>query len=93
MAYHNTNRSTHTRRPERKEINTKQVCDHLSWLFANATRGQGRAVRGSKLFDYQVEFCYYLDDISRGPSYIVPKKIAECNVFLDEMTQDLNSPN
>lgn len=87
MAFNNHRNST--RRHDRREINIKQVCDHLSWLFANATKGQGRAIRGNKLHEYQVDFCYYLDDIQRGPTYIVPKVIAECNEFLDRMTQEL----
>jgi hypothetical protein len=94
MSYNNT-RSTHPRgnrphrpRHETRKIDVNHVCDHLSWLFKSATQGQGRAVRGNKLHQWQVDFAYYVDNIQRGPSYIVPKIIAECNEFLDKISQE-----
>jgi hypothetical protein len=72
------------RRGPRKEINTTQVVRYLSKVFANATESMGRnAPAGSDLYKLQVEFAYYVDEITRGPSYQVSKVIADCNSFID----------
>lgn len=56
----------------------------LSSAFYKATRGSGeKAVRGTTLFQLQVEFCYMLDGIKRGPAYIAPKLISSCNDFIN----------
>jgi hypothetical protein len=73
-------------RTERNAINTDQVCNHLSWLFNKATENMGKvALRGSELHRLQVEFCYYVDEIKRGPKYIIPKVIADCNEFIADI--------
>lgn len=72
--------------PVRKSrpIDTAHVCQHLTWLFNNATNSMGRdAVKGTRLYTYQVDFAHYLNEIQRGATYIVPKVIADCNDFIN----------
>lgn len=65
----------------------------LSSAFYKATRGtREKAVRGTKLFQLQVDFAYMLDAIKRGPGYIAPKLIAVTNDFINvEVPRVLNS--
>lgn len=61
-----------------------QSVKQLSSAFYKATRGSGeKAVRGTNLFQLQVDFCYMLDGIKRGPAYIAPKLISACNEFIN----------
>lgn len=73
-------------------IDMDRVISHLSTAFANATHGMGRPSRlaekdspSRNLFNLQVTFCYYLDSIMRGPKYIAPKIITECNNFISNI--------
>lgn len=67
-----------------RPIDAAHVCQHLTWLFNNATSGMGRdAVKGTKLYTYQVDFAYFLNEIQRGATYIIPKVIADCNDFIN----------
>ena len=68
-----------------KPIDVNHVCEHLGWLFRDATLGMKNNTKGNDLFDFQVEFAYFLDNITRGPTYIVPKLIAECNQFIEKI--------
>ena len=72
----------------KKVIDTNHVCSHLTWLFNNAISSMGRDwQKGTKLYAYQVEFCYFIDEIQRGPTYIVPKVIADCNDFINKIVE------
>jgi len=80
-------------RPEKpkvpkKIIDVNHVCSHLTWLFNNAISSMGRDwQKGTKLYQYQIDFCYYIDDIRRGPTYLVPKNIADCNELINGITE------
>ena len=43
--------------------------------------------RGNELYQLQVEFCYFVDEIARGAVYISPKTIAECNDFIAKIVE------
>ncbi len=78
------------RREEKKEINLDQVVTYLTNAFGRASRYLGfRNQLGTDLYQYQVEFMYMIDDIKRGPNYIVPKRIAEANQLIDNITQKM----
>lgn len=74
-----------TRNRTNNHIDIDHVCQHLTWLFDRATESfkTGAAVKGTKLYELQVEFCYFLNEIRMGHAYIVPKVIADCNSFID----------
>lgn len=88
-------------RREHKEIDINRVIDHLNRAFEKTAEPFGprsKAVRnsnprrpgppeGSKLYEYQIEFCYLINSIQRGPRYIRTKVIQTANNFLDNMTQ------
>ena len=75
-------------RKPNKPIDTNHVCQHLTWLFNNAISGMGRdAVKGTDLYNYQVEFSHLINEIQRGPTYIVPKVIANCNEFINKIIE------
>lgn len=66
-----------------KEIDVRQVTRYLSRRFSQATEQvQGPARKGTKLYQYQVDFTYLIDEIQRGPKYIIPKVIQDCNEFI-----------
>lgn len=66
----------------------ERTVSYLTRAFANATF-RAISVIGNKaernpplctdLYDYQVDFSYLIDDIQRGPAYIVPKYVQEAN--------------
>lgn len=84
-----------------KKINVDQVVSYLSHAFSKA---QSRAVSkiGNKalrtvvdgavettaLYDYQVEFCHLVNEIQRGPVYIVPKVIQDANDLIARLEQE-----
>ena len=75
---------------ENKRINTPQVLGYLNHAFAEALKEAApvlgvRNTRGTDLYNYQVEFCYLVDDIKRGPNYIVPKAITQANELIAEI--------
>lgn len=85
MAYH---------KEEKKEIDTTEVVKYLSRSFNRATSNASnhlgnkavRVVDGkvnpTELYQLQVDFCYLLDNIMRGPTYIAPKFIQEANELI-----------
>lgn len=88
MAYH---------KPEKKEINTSEVVKYLTRSFNRAVNNSNlgnRAVRTingrvnpTELYNAQVEFCYLIDNIQRGPSYIAPKIIQDANDMIAKLEQ------
>lgn len=82
-------------RTERAEINTEQVIRYLNHAFASATQGMGKATRSvvkkkvvtTPLYDCQVKFAHMVNDIGRGPKYLIPKVIADSNEFIREITE------
>lgn len=86
---------------DQQKINVDKVVRYLSHAFAkamsNATSKIGNKALRTKtkgkitttaLYDYQVKFCYLIDDIQRGPSYIAPKKIQEANELITELESE-----
>jgi hypothetical protein len=74
-------------RHEDKKINTEQVVSYLSHAFSRAAQKAvsvigNRNSKGTKLYRYQVEFCYLVDEIQRGPEYILPKVIQDANQLI-----------
>lgn len=74
-------------RPEEKKINVEQVIGYLNHAFIRAQQKAipaigNRNFRGSKLYDFQVDFCYLIDEIQRGPVYILPKIIQDANQLI-----------
>jgi hypothetical protein len=73
-----------------KSINVDQVVSYLSYSFGSKIESVFGPTKPAKkgndksraLYWYQVEFCYLVDDIQRGPVYLVPKIISEANEFI-----------
>jgi len=78
-------------KPMRKDkpINTTQVIEYLGRAFeAASTRFDNRkskVVRGTQLYQYQVDFAYLLNEIKLGPVGLVPKVISDANALIVEM--------
>ena len=67
-------------------INVNQSVNYLNFAFAKATQKFGsKNTKGTDLYHFQTEYCYIVDDILRGPKYIVPKKISEANELIDQI--------
>ena len=84
-----------------QKINIDHVVRYLNHAFAKAmSKATGKignkALRTEKkgkvttttLYDYQVKFCYLIDDIQRGPIYIAPKKIQEANELIAKLEDE-----
>ena len=77
----------------KKKIDIEQVSKYLQRAFANA---QQRAVQkighdnsvGTRLYQYQTDFVYLLDEIQRGPRYIVSMKITEANKLIEQLENE-----
>ena len=83
---------------DQQRINVDNVVRYLSHAFAKAmskatskignkalrTVNKGK-ISTTTLYDYQMKFCYLIDDIQRGPRYIAPKKIQEANELIAKL--------
>jgi hypothetical protein len=73
---------------ESKIINRDQVVKYLNHAFSRATQRFGsKNVVGTELYNHQVNYCYLINEIKLGPSYMVPKIIAEANRLIDGISQ------
>lgn len=84
------------------KINIEQVVDYLSRAFNKAsmkasskigtkavrTESDDGRVYTTTLYNYQIEFCYLVNEIQRGPSYIVPKIIQDANDLIARLEQE-----
>lgn len=83
-----------------KEINLDDVIKYLSRAFSKAAfKASGeigtRAHRfkekitgnweTTRMYDYQIEFCYLVDNIKRGPRYISTKSIQLANELIAQL--------
>lgn len=74
-----------------KRINTDQVIGYLNHAFGKAVQKANlgsKNQKGTKLYEYQVDFSYLIDGIGRSPNYIVPKLITEANELIDKINSD-----
>ena len=66
-----------------KSINIEQVVSYLNHTFAKTSEEvfgtRAAALRGTRLHKYQVDHCYLVDEIQRGPIYMLPKVISNAN--------------
>lgn len=65
-----------------KSINVPQVVSYLNHTFGKTAEevfGRVAAPKGTPLYDFQVEHCYLIDEIQRGPTYMLPKIISDAN--------------
>jgi hypothetical protein len=76
-----------------KEINIGEVVRYLSRAFSKAAAKAADNIGNrsyrfinkddewetTPMYDYQVEFCYLIDSIERGPRYIATKSIQRAN--------------
>lgn len=88
-------------RSERR-INLPQVVGYLNHAFAKAmskasskignkatrTELDNGRVETTLLYEYQVDFCYLVDEIQRGPSYIIPKVIQDANDLIAALERE-----
>lgn len=80
-----------------KEIDIDEVVKYLSRAFskaivkaAGAIGNRAHRVKNHKtgkyettpMYDYQVEFCYLIDNIQRCPRYIATKNIQQANELI-----------
>lgn len=85
---------------QQKEINTADVVRYLRRAFSRAAEQAAPAI-GNKavrtvngkvdptaLYHYQVDFCYLIDNIERGPAYIAPKFIQEANELIARLNAE-----
>ena len=68
-------------------LNIPQIVDFLNHAFRQATQGMGKATRSkdgvkNNLYQLQVDFSYMIDEIMRGPTYIVPKVVTDANALI-----------
>lgn len=73
-----------------KTIDSDRVVRHLNRNFADAISGLGKAAKDkngnpNKLYQLQVEFAYMIDEIQRGPVYLMPKVIADANELITKI--------
>ncbi len=78
-----------------KSINIDQVVSYLNHTFAKKAEevfgSKARsAIRGTPLYTYQVDHCYLVDEIQRGPTYMLPKVISSANDNIASMKNGEN---
>jgi hypothetical protein len=90
---------------EQKEVNIDQVVRYLTYTFDKATQKMGKAMRykdpetksivKTLAYQYQVDFCYLINEIQMGPKCLIQKAISDCNELIERaaITQTLDSQN
>lgn len=78
-----------------KNINIDQVVSYLNHTFAKTQEEvfgskSKTALRGTRLYNYQVDHCYLIDEIQRGPTYMLPKVISTANDNIAAMKDEDN---
>lgn len=69
-----------------KTIDVSRVVRHLNANFKAAIQKLGkRNEKGTKLHKLQVDFAYMIDEIQRGPVYLMPKVIADANALIADV--------
>lgn len=81
-------------RQEERKINTEQVVSYLSHAFVRASQKAAHQIgnrnyKGTCLYRYQTEFCYMMDEIQRGPEYILPKVIQDANQLIVSLEREI----
>lgn len=75
-----------------KSINIEQVVSYLNHSFAEKSREvfgpKPNAVKGTAAYAAQVQHCYFIDEIQRGPTYMLPKVIGEANDHIAALKKD-----
>ena len=87
-------------RKDAKSINVDQVVNYLNHTFAETalevfktktkayrTSNLGEKVQATPLYWAQIEFSYLIDEIQRGPTYMLPKAIGYANDFIASMKE------
>lgn len=90
---------TNLDKKEEKGIDVEQVVNYLNHAFTNAvqkvfgprwildTRAKA-GTKGTLLYEYQIEHCYLIDEIQRGPVYMLPKVISDANENIAMLQQE-----
>lgn len=76
-----------------RSINIKQVVSYLNHSFtkmAEEVFASRAAVKGTPLYKFQVDHCYFVDEIERGPTYMLPKVISYANDNIAAMKDEKN---
>lgn len=90
MNYRKQN-SNGDRQPSLTAEQIKSTISFLNRSFREASEeyraraGSNSNVRGSVLYDYQVEFSYLIDNIQRGPVFFAIQHIAEANELIGKL--------
>lgn len=86
-----------------EKIDTDQVVNYLTHAFEKTyqhvsnsintkptrkAEPTGKIPDGNLLYNYQVEFCYMIDEIQRGPQYIIPKVISDANNLISQLEKE-----
>jgi hypothetical protein len=69
------------------KVNVDKVLAGINRSFVQATAGLGSNAKGTKLYQYQVDYCYIVNEINRGPSCMVQKYLSD----LDDLIDDIRS--
>ncbi len=87
-----------------REINIDEVVKYLSRAFqkasvkaagsigvrANRSKDKNGDWQTTAMYDYQVEFCYLMDNITRGPRYISTKSIQLANELIANLDAEFS---
>lgn len=79
---------------QEKKIDVDRVVEYLRRAFAAAQekfvekRDGYKNGKGTTLYQYQVDFCYLIDEIQRGPTFSVPKVIQDANDLIARLEQE-----
>ena len=74
----------------RKSNSSGATITYLNRAFGAAISKLGRisgtkAVAGTPLYDFQVEYCYLIHAIQHGPSHFTLKRVAEANTLIADV--------
>lgn len=86
-----------------REVNLNDVIKYLSRAFSKAAAKAASTIGNkafrvydkrignfttTKMYDYQVEYCYLMNNIKNGPRYISTKSIQHANELIVELEQE-----
>lgn len=80
-----TSKNTKANAPALTDNDVERTLIQLSSTFRNVTANMEKAVKGTELYNYQVSFCYFTNEIEQGSRYMARFYIQECNNLISDI--------
>ena len=87
--------SNDNRQAQVATIDSQKLVGVLSRKFRQTLENKKapRPIFGNATYQSQVEFCYQVDEMARGPVYMIPRRFQETQAWIDRLNFDFRTGN